>query len=396
MSAYIILTLVLLALGYWETVLQKRNPVPLTIATVVTVLFVGLRFETGADWVEYETLLHMTAPLFSNMPMYFNPNLVVEPGFAALLALINLLHLPFQILLLFSAVFSIGAMSIFFWNYSKEPTLVLLWYCGFGLLLGQMAAIRQVIAYSLLIIAFIAYDKRQVFGSILWSLAAVSMHVFAFVLVPVLYLRLTPPKTRTVLTLCGIGLATSIAGISIFALLIAPISLILGGIVSTKLEIYGNAAAFRISFFASLLIVWHMAVLVLLNRREMEAWSLPVVRCAIYAAIWSLVAHTYLGTLPAIWNRVMLFSMPLEILALFRCYSGVLRDTNGRLAASLGVWVVSASSISYGLSQENALPYLPYQSIAQVWITDNPGDGRLRYFIEQERLNRRSEEQRQP
>lgn len=396
MVAYIFLTLILLALGYWEAVSPIRMALPLVLATVVLVIFVGLRFETGADWLEYETLFYMTAPIFSNMPLYYNPNIVVEPGFSLLITILRTIGLPFQVLLFVSAAFSICTLSFFFWRYSRQPTLILLWYCGFALLLGQMAAIRQVVAYAFLLLAFTAYDRKDRFRSIVWSLLAVSMHVFAIVLIPLIYIRGKPPKTKLVLALCGVGLAASIIGVNIFALLIAPISLVLGGIVSTKLEIYGDAVAFQISFFAFILILWHALVLILLNRPQLDQWRLPVVRCAIYAAIWSLVAHTYLGTLPAIWNRVMLFSMPLEMIALFCCYASVLRQPTGRLVVSSGIWFVSAASISYGLSQANALPYLPYRSIVQVWITGDPGDGRTRYMIEQGQMNLRAEDRRKP
>jgi hypothetical protein len=395
MLAYLGLTVLLLILGYWDAAAPHRTATPIVLATVALIIFVGFRFETGADWVEYETLLYMTAPIFTDMPMYFNPNLVVEPGFVFILSAINTLGLPFQALLVVSAL-NIAVLSMFLWRYSRQPVLVLLWYCGFALLLGQMAAIRQVIAYGFILLAFMAFDRGRSVASLLWSLLAISMHVFSIVLIPLVYLRLPPPRTRLVLALCGVGLATSIVGVNIFALLVAPVSLLLGGIVETKLEIYSGFASFQISPFSLLLVIWHAGVLTLINRRALEAWGEPVVRFAIYAAIWSLVAHTYLAALPAIWNRIMLLSMPLEMLALFRCYGNVLREPMGRLVAAAGVWIVSATSIGYGLSQDNALPYLPYRSIAQVWVTGDPGDGRLRYLIEQARLNRQAEEQRQP
>lgn len=395
MLVYLGLTVLLLFLAYWEANVLQRTVMPIVLATTILVIFIGFRFETGADWVEYETLLYMTAPIFTNMPMYFNPNLVVEPGFVLILSIVNAIGLPFQAVLFISSL-SVVVISVFLWRYSKYPVLVLLWYCGFALLLGQMAALRQVIAYAFVLMAFMAFDRGRVVLSIALSVLASSVHVFSIVLIPIIYWRLPPPATRKILVLCAFGLATSILGINIFALLVAPVSLLLGGIVESKLEIYSGFASFQISPFALLLVIWHGGVLALINRRTLVEWEEPVVRLAIYATIWSLVAHTFLAALPAIWNRIMLFSMPLEMLALFRCYGNVLREPTGRLIAVAGVWIVSAASIGYGLSQENALPYLPYRSIAQVWVTGDPGDGRLRYLVEQGRLNRTAQEQRQP
>ena len=372
----------------------KKGGVWLTSATLILVLFVGLRFETGADWAEYETLMLMTAPLFSTIPMYFDPNLIVEPGFVFLLKAVNTLDLSFQAVLFLSALFSIGVLSIFLWRYCPQPTLVLLWYCGFGLLLGQMAAIRQVIAYAFLLMAFMAYDKGRNVLSLVWVLLAISMHVFAIALAPLIYLRFKPPRTSVIIALCSFGLALSIAGISTLALLAAPLSLIFGGIVSTKLEVYNVSTGYEISPFAFLLTFWHGTVIAVLNRVDLKPSNHAVVRCAIYAAIFTLVAHTFFATSPAIWNRLMVFSMPLEMLSLFRCYGNLLRQRVGPLTISIGIWIIATFSVGYGLSQENALPYVPYRSLIQVWATGDPGDGRFRYSIEQRRQDRLAEEQR--
>lgn len=392
MAAYIGLIVILLALSLWEMNSKSKTSIPVALAAFLLVLFVGFRFETGSDWLEYETLINLTPPIFGKHIIYEDPNLIVEPGFHYLLVLLSTLGLGIQTLLFVCAFASIVPLSIVAKKYCSSPLLVIIWYCGFCLLIGQMAAIRQVSAYGFLFLYFIASQKGWKFSG-LYIIISASIHVFSLVVAPILLIRRQPPNSIIIISVCILGLILSLLGVNLFTLVAKPISTLAGGMIEFKLGLYNSIGSYALSPVALLLILLHIVVLLLLNRADSPRWRDPLVRSAIYAAIWSLVAHTFFAGLPAIWNRTMLFSMPLEIVGIVRAFAYHFERVHVRVLAPVGVATISMASIYYSLSQDNALPYLPYRSALQVWITGETGDGRLRYEIEQSRLNMRVREQ---
>jgi hypothetical protein len=394
MIPYVAMVVLLTALSLLEGTQVRASLVQGRISAIAIALFVGLRFETGSDWPEYELLYDYTSSFFAAIPQHYDPNLTVEPGFAFFMSLLRTIDAPFQILLTSVAFFSIAVLWYFARLYTSRPSLVMLWYFGFATLVGQMAAIRQVFAYSFVLIAFILLDRRHRAASLASVGVAASMHVFSVVFAIPLYLRIKPPKTTIVLAAIVPGLILSVLGYPIFTMLADALLPSLSGLLGYKVGNYRAAGAYGISPLSILLFVYHCGVLKLLNQRDVPRHEDSVVRFAIYCTILSLIAHAYFATFPAFWNRLMLLTMAVQATALTRTYAEWVRNPERTVALTLGAGAIVAVSLVYPLSTENGLPYVPYQFLGEAELTGNPGDGRFRYayFIARQQRDLKQQE----
>lgn len=380
MAVYITLVAILALLSVLEQ--DPKVKWPGQVAALLLILFGGLRYETGFDWVEYESYFDLMQPIWSKEPQYVESSLAVEPGFALLTLLIRSLAIPFQGLLFAITAINITIIYFFARRYTHRLAFCLFVYYGFVFLGGQMAAVRQTLSYSFILLAFVQRDQGRYWRSI-WLIAiATSIHTFSIVFGPLIFLRKFKIPFFAVVILVATGVATALYGFYIVPLAAEFVSSVMGGgFLATKLTLYGDYEGAALSYASLSLIPLHLLVFYLLNSVDFELAKpkSTLTYFTISVTLLSLLCHSYLGLFPALWNRVGYLTFLLQPIALAQRYRAYLVNKELTLLVSGLVGVASTVMFVYTFSSPTSLPFIPYQNAAVVWLTNNPGDGRSRY-----------------
>lgn len=370
---------------------EKSKPV-FYIATITMILFIGTRYETGFDWVEYEKFYTYVSPIGDTSGIYVPPEVAMEPGFQLILSILKSFGLSFQAVIFIISTFSIGVVAWVANRYSPRPVLVLVWYFGFSALPAQMAAIRQGLSFSVVLISLLLMQDSKKFGAVLTAAIACTVHVFSVAVAPLIFLKSWQPRTIYVLLFAMVGTAASFSSIDVLDVVATGALGLLGAgnLLADKLNIYNGGAGTTVSPTGLLLTVWDILFLYLVEKRRSAITDQDriIVNFAVKCALFSVFAHSFLATFPAIWNRVSYISMLMEMIVLTRLYDGVIVDAVKRQMTILSLSATSAAVLLYGLSAPSALPYLPYQSQLAVWATGDQGDGRLRYTYAMQQAER--------
>lgn len=363
-------------------VYSKVKFIPAIIACIFTILFAGLRYETGFDWVEYENYFELTLPFFSNSVQYISPNLVVEPGFTYFVALVRTLDFSFQAFLLLISLINMAVIYFASKRYTQYVAFVFLVYFGFSYLSGQMAAIRQTLSYSFILISLIEKDRKKIGSSIFFSAIAVSVHTFSVVLVPFIFLRIKILPTFWVAVLAVLGVITAYSGFYVIPFIADNLVPILGiEFLNTKLSMYSNYEGYELSIASLSFIPLHIMAYYLLITNKYQKYNIDnnFHNFAVCCTLLSIFSHSYLGVFPAFWNRLSYMTFLIQAIALTAIYRTQMRKTIVSIGLTGGAWVAGAAIITYTLDTPTSLPYLPYQNAVVVWATGNLGDGRARY-----------------
>lgn len=396
MIAYIALIGILFVLALLENS-HSANTIPGKVSAIVLVIFAGLRHETGFDWMAYEFYYDITNSIWLDTPQYIEPSLLVEPGFALFNLFAKSLGLPFQSFLFLITSINILTIYIVTKRYTNRIALVLLVYFGFAFLAAQMAAIRQSLSYSFIILALIQNDRQRIWSSVALSVLAVSIHSFSILFIPLIYLRAKFPPFSVVLAFVVGGVSISLYGINVIPLIADNILPYLGSnLITTKLQLYGDFDSQTISRASLAFIPLHLGVYYLLisKRFVQTAANTKLTDFTIYVTLLILFAHSYFGLFPAFWNRVSYLAFLLQAIALTARYAAYFRDPAIPITATSFAGVAAVSITIYSLSSPSALPFTPYQNVALVWLTGNDGDGRSRYAYAFEQAEREFAEQR--
>ena len=349
------------------------------LAAVILIMFAGLRYETGYDWLEYENY-------FQGIGTFQDNSHLLEPGFSILNRLVKMLGLPFQAVLLVIAAINIAVIYKLSVTFSSRPALVFLWMFGLVFLTGQMAAIRQVLGYSFIFVALLFAAKGKNRIALAVGLLSATCHAFSLVFVPFLFVKWPAPRTSIVVFSAVAGLAISFSGFQLWPLLSSFIAPILPGFLQQRLEFYGGADSFDFSPLAMLLLLWHIGALVLI-RYARSGYSARApddsfYRFCIWATLLSVFAHTWLAAFPGAWNRIMLVSMIVQIIELCRSFAPEFQTRIRSLAIVAGISAASTGALVLLLSRPQSLPYTPYQFAPAMWISGQTGDGRHRYLLQ--------------
>lgn len=173
-GAYLLLLLYLLALVWFESSKQgsKYKYVTLGLTTAVLTLFIGLRWETGTDWVPYKELfdtLQLNWTFLINIYHF-------DIGYVIFNAIIKFFTNNYSIFLLADAALAIGLLAYLLNKISFYPNLsLLLFYTNF-MIAQFMGSNRRMISMVLILwsLYYIATSKRN--KSILFTVFAFLFH----------------------------------------------------------------------------------------------------------------------------------------------------------------------------------------------------------------------------
>lgn len=374
---YFIIFAALLVLALLEGAAQSRWPG--YACAFIMMLMAGLRYETGFDWADYEQHFLLTPP-FGETDLYASvTRIMVEPGYELLARALRTLGVDFQAVIFICGTFSIWALSRLTARFSPLIGVVLVWYYGFLFLPGPLAMMRQTLSVSFIYLALIAANDRRLAKAVILSGIGLSIHYFSAIFLPVVFWRGVRPGLHATIVTAICGFAISTIGNNLFVFITdTVVAATGGGFIADKMSTYSSFVGAEISPLSLVLVLYHIAFMWLVERRKAEQDY--IVGAAMLAAFTSVLLHSLFAPLPILWNRMMLISLPLEIIALCRLYRNELsRDIIRNLAigvASLG----SSLALLYTFSNEQSLVYRPYQSLAVVWFRGPYGDGRARYY----------------
>lgn len=365
--------LVLLFLSV-ATVLMTLKPslaMPVSIAMAAMLcLLAGLRFETGFDWPAYLEVFdggcHLGNPCFRTE---------VEPAYLWLNQAIKFVGGDFQTLLMIVAVFNIATIAFVASRISPLSQGVL-WTVYFGLtfLPGQMGLERQSLASSFVLLALIA-TRWYVSAALILIGSSLQISVLPFTAVLLLQ-RYRPPAIFAG-ALVVVGLICAALHITFFDVMIRIASTFGLDYLSQKFAWYQtNGSVEAISTATMGVIALQLAILAAL------CWLAPpeektnrVQIIAVWLTLYMIFTHLFLAYIPSFWTRAILVALPWQIAALFQLRAVRLAPRFAQLAGVLVASMISASALYYYLISPTTTVFQPYNSLVQVLLSGQCGDG---------------------
>ncbi|MCJ8519288.1 hypothetical protein ABID21_001984 [Pseudorhizobium tarimense] len=356
-------------------------------AALILILFAGLRFETGYDWIHYEQFFYATPTVIqvilggASVPDYS------DPLYLLLNMAVKSVGGGVGVLFIVIAFVSIGIMHVAISRFCRNMALVWLVYFGVVFLTAQMTTLRQALSCSFLIAALVLMIESRKWLSIGSFVAAAGFHVTAIASWPLAALAKYRLSAMVAGIIVGAGMLLAAASVNIIPML--------GGLA----EYAPDFLAYRIAFYSSLapapitkgsaaLIVLHLAILVSLYFLPSKVGrDDPYIKAAIWLTVAVLASHLFLWSFPNIWNRVMMLSLPWQIAAFWRAWEASEVRRNFKLAPAFGLAVFSSAALFYSLTKPQAAPFVPYQALPIVMITGSCGDGHERLMKAQAEYN---------
>jgi len=376
MTPYISVAAALFVLALVEAGAPAERRLWGTIALLIVLAFGALRFETGFDWAVYAEEFGDIPPITVAIEDGIQePYLPMETLFIWLNVIVKTFADDVTALFTVVALFGIVSIHEVSGKISRSQCLMWLVYFCLAFLPAQMSSIRAAVAASLVLIGLVLAARQKPIRGLAVIAIACGFHTFstAFLVLPLL--RNRSPSVRWLLApLLMLGLICLLLGVQVADLLIDLASPFLPGFVSEKLAPFyqGVNAPFSKATFA--LVAGHFTLLYLLCA-DRNAKQDPFIVIAIWLTFMVLMAHLFLSGLPAIWNRVMYVSLPWEIACLARLDAFVRLGVAMKRTITLGIGALSLIGLVYFLISPASLPFVPYQSVIEVWLTGDYGDG---------------------
>ena len=378
MTAYILFFLAssffaISEIGWLHSKLLRYSLVSLLI------VFVALRYNLGYDWLGYERFFELT-PDDWTFDTYFNQrvNLDVEPLYYIINLVFRSIGIGFQGLIIAIAIFNICSISYAFCKFDND-LFCSCWlvYIATALIPIQFNLIRQGIAASFLIFAFMGLLDCQRLKVYAFFVLGVTTHISSFAFLPFFWFGKTKLKWPFVLVSIGLSAVLFISGTRTIGALLSFIAVFFPGVFASKVLSYGNSlsssAAAPLSLNVVALLLFHFCVLFLCYRKGKS----DLHRLAGNLALLMIVLHLAFYDFPSVWNRAMSVCLVLEAPALWQ----IVRDWTGlanlRIAVST-LAILSTVANMVVLRRDEYNPLVPYHSYLQYVLLNDEGDGRER------------------
>lgn len=186
---------------------QKRNKITLLLFFFIFFVLLALRdFTVGTDLLTYKSIFeHCHVISFDNLS-----KMQWEIGYTVYNKIVSMLSLNYRLFLILSALIMLIPI---YRLYSKEKNyayLAVLLFINMPCFLMIFSGLRQALAISIGIVAYIALEKRKYILSGILILLAVSFHISAFILVliyPAFFFKI---KTKNLIFIAPVIIAVYI------------------------------------------------------------------------------------------------------------------------------------------------------------------------------------------
>lgn len=181
---YTIAFLLLLFFSFCEFVLGKRiisklYVIIFVLLFILLVLIGGTR-EVGFDYMQYRYIYNSVS-----LSYRYYADSTIEWGYCFLLSLSKSLDFSFELFLVLLTAFLVFSRFYFFKKISPYPVLSLLVYFPTMFLVSDMGQIRNAVAYSIIMFAYIEYIQGRKRNFWIMVVSACIFHNSAYILIPV-------------------------------------------------------------------------------------------------------------------------------------------------------------------------------------------------------------------
>lgn len=369
---------VMLSLWVIATLLFKvRDDLGISSILVVAVflLIAGLRFETGYDWMVYESALEGAPSLLD----FFSASRtseaeLMEPLFLLTLSLIREIGGDIQVLFVLVAVFNSLALVRFLKFCGANMAVCLAIYFSWLYLPLQMGVIRQSIAVSFLMLSLVEHERGRNALRNIYFLVGFFFHFSTLLFLPI-FLRI---KLASIIRFryffVLIALAIPVIGVNVFQWIGRIAGIINFEFVSIKMQQYSDIGPTPFSPAAFAYLTINCLLFLVLARRQA---FLTKIESSLLLSIGLMIFFQALfWQFPLLWNRVQYLAVVGQSVMLCRRWALVRGER-----AWLEFGCVSIFSIIVFLKtivNPFASPYIPYQSYVWHLVTEDEGSGRVR------------------
>lgn len=164
----------------WKAANSGKLSLPLKISVVILTLFIGLRYDVGADWDGYLLIFDYTE--------YWSLSRILEsqgdPGFYSLMWLSHELGYEIWALNLACAIIFVSGL-VAFSRRTSNPWLSIAIAFPYLIIVVAMSGVRQATAMGFYFLALNAFSNRRLAVAALWMLLASQFHASAIVMLGV-------------------------------------------------------------------------------------------------------------------------------------------------------------------------------------------------------------------
>jgi hypothetical protein len=341
-------------------------------ALLLFVLFAGLRFETGNDWLiyqqDYESI--ELSDFFSFVqessfePLYLAVTFICSQvvNFQAFLFLVSVFNgsILYRFCRHFGAGFSgVGAIC-FCWTY----------------LATNMATIRFSLSVSLVLLAVLFWLEKDRFKSIFYTCLSVGFHSFSIAFVPLLLLSEVKLKARMAFLILAVGV---VFGLSFQYLL--DFGLFSYIPYSEKLLFYfERSAQSNISIGSLFYVALNCFFMICLFRDRFESTLLNLAR---WSTLILIAFQVGMWFLPVFWNRFQVVTVLIQAVYIsfgFVRRGFVLETLVPMLISFLVLMLISLAVLAKFLVDPAFVSYVPYQNVISEALGTYGGDGERRFY----------------
>jgi len=351
---------------------MRSTGVSLVLGVTLVWFICALRFETGFDWMVYESYFNAIA----QSPFLAQPQDVVpmEPLYYLLNYVIAQIG-NFQLFLLVVGTLNIICAAYFLQRFDIRVAFGLAYVFCWVFLPLELGTIRQSLAVSAMLICLVLLGDGKSRWSVLWFMVAVGFQYSALIY-GVVYLR---KALRPLLHHAGAVAAVCFAFYCIAPAGIGQATLALGSsldipFISAKLAVYADFGGSPRSIAGYGFILLNCALLVI-SRYTLDLQSPRYVLLGTFL-LCLIFAQALLFDFALIWNRVHYLAAFVQAVLIYDILATQRMPI--RIPAFVLVMTISLVAIGMFLRSPASLPFVPYQSyISKEW-TNAPGDGRER------------------
>ena len=169
-----------------DGVLTKTNNLYyIVIISTVLIVIAGFRHVTiGIDTLNYKNIFDSVNTNGFDKLLYQS----TEIGYTLFQILIGKIFSDFQMLLIISAIFYVSVISYLIFCYSKNPMISYLLFMFFDFYTFSFSGIRQTLAITFVLLAFIQIRNKKMFLFLLLVLIASTFHITALIFLPTYWL----------------------------------------------------------------------------------------------------------------------------------------------------------------------------------------------------------------
>ncbi len=358
---------------------SKRSVFFSTALFVILIVFTGLRYQVGYDWIAYERYFNAVDEQIS-ITSYFNKDypLNVELLYYLLNNVVKTVFGSFDAMIFIISLLNISIIHYVFIRIDKN-SLSFSWliYIIIALIPIQFNIIRQSLASSFVCLSILYAVHKDYKFSALFFVISLGFHISSIIFLPLIIFYNYRLKIVHLGVIVSLSSLIFLIDIQIVGDLLSIISNYLPSIFSQKADAYsaslGASGGSSVSLLTYILVMMHFifAMILYLDREK------DLVNIAFNLTIMILISHLLFKEFPSIWNRVMAVSLVFQI----PCLWIVIRNRLDKVALNAVCIFVGAIGLTinyYKLSRFEAIAFVPYHSYLQVVLFDDYGNGRQR------------------